>query len=258
MLLVVSPAKTLDYESSLPTEEFSQPDFLERSEELIEGLRELAPDNIASLMGISEKLSLLNFERFQNWSTPFGVENARPAVFAFKGDVYQGLDAYELSTAEISFAQERLRILSGLYGILRPLDLIQPYRLEMGTRYGGEKHKNLYSYWNSQISEALNKDLAATDSDTLVNLASQEYFRAVDIEALGARVVTPVFKEKRKGGYKIISFSAKRARGRMSAYILRHRISEAEAIQGFDWDGYQFMPEMSGDSEWIFARDEPA
>jgi len=254
MLIVVSPAKSLDYESPLPTEKRSKAVFLEEASELVGDLKELSPEDLSRLMGISEQLGELNFERFQEWSLPFRKSNARQALFAFKGDVYLGLDAYKFSEDDIGFAQDHLRILSGLYGVLRPLDLMQPYRLEMGTKFANEHGANLYKFWGDKISGRLNKQLGRLRTRTLVNLASNEYFKSVDLKALKANVVTPVFKDWKNGKYKIISFFAKKARGRMSAYVIQNRLSTPEELKGFDWDGYQYVPGEGAENELVFTR----
>jgi cytoplasmic iron level regulating protein YaaA (DUF328/UPF0246 family) len=254
MLIVVSPAKSLDYESPLPTEKRSKAVFLEEASELVGDLKELSPEDLSRLMGISEQLGELNFERFQEWSLPFRKSNARQALFAFKGDVYLGLDAYKFSEDDIGFAQDHLRILSGLYGVLRPLDLMQPYRLEMGTKFANEHGANLYKFWGDKISGRLNKQLGRLRTRTLINLASNEYFKSVDLKALKANVVTPVFKDWKNGKYKIISFFAKKARGRMSAYVIQNRLSTPEELKEFDWDGYQYVPGEGAENELVFTR----
>ncbi len=258
MLLVISPAKTLDFESPLATDSHSQPDFLDHSGELIEQLRQLSPEDISALMSISPKLGELNHERFMNWQAPFSPDNARQAVLAFRGDVYTGLDADSFSATDFDFAQRHLRILSGLYGLLRPLDLIQPYRLEMGTKFANARGANLYRFWDGAITAALNSQLAANDSQVLVNLASNEYFKAVQPKALAAEVITPVFKDLKNGSYKIVSFYAKKARGLMSAYIIKNQLTEVEAIKGFDSEGYVYNAELSTAREWVFTRDAAA
>jgi len=257
MLLVVSPAKSLDYQAPLPTSKFSKAAFLTEASELVSTLKDMSPEELSSLMGISESLGQLNFERFQEWSLPFGAKNSRAAVFAFDGDVYKGLDAYNFSESDIAFAQDHLRILSGLYGVLRPLDRIRPYRLEMGTSLANEQGPNLYKYWGDQISLALNKQLRKLRSRTLINLASHEYFKSVDLASLNAEVVTPVFKDWKNGKYKIISFFAKRARGRMSAFILQSQLDTPEQLKDFDWDGYQHAPDQGADGEVVFTRQLP-
>jgi cytoplasmic iron level regulating protein YaaA (DUF328/UPF0246 family) len=256
MLLLISPAKTLDFETPAPTTEFTQADFLKESKQLISELRALAPHDISQLMHISDKLGLLNFDRFASWKTPFKPGNAKQALFAFQGDVYTGMQAETFSAGEIQFAQQHLRILSGLYGLLRPLDLMQAYRLEMGTGFANSRGKNLYEFWGDSITNALNKQLAALNSTVVINLASNEYFSAVKPKLLNAEIITPIFKDKKNGQYKIISFFAKKARGMMSAYIIQHRINNPQAIKQFDVAGYSFNAAMSSASDWVFTREE--
>jgi uncharacterized protein len=254
MLTLISPAKTLDYETPTLTEEFSQPTQLTQSRKLIRRLRELGSDDLSRLMSISDNLAELNRQRFRKWKTPFRPENARQALFAFKGDVYMGLDAYSLDQDSIDYAQQHLRILSGLYGLLRPLDLMQPYRLEMGTRLTTETGSNLYQFWDDRITRVLNQELKQMDSSILINLASNEYFKAVKPGKLKASVITPTFREWRKGDYKFISFSAKKARGLMSRYIIDQRIDEPEGLKDFDYEDYRYNPALSSDSNWVFTR----
>jgi len=254
MLILVSPAKTLDYESPLATSRFSQPRFTEQSQQLIDTLRDLSVQDVAELMKLSDKLASLNVARYQSWQPEHTPDNARPAVLAFKGDVYTGLDAESFSEDDFEFAQQHLRILSGLYGVLRPLDLLEPYRLEMGTRLKTAAGDNLYQFWGSRITEALNEELA--NDDVVINLASNEYFKAVQPKSLNARLITPVFKDFKNGQYKIISFYAKKARGLMSRYIIQNRIESPEAIQAFDLEGYYFSAEQSKGDTWVFLRDE--
>ncbi|MCB1666863.1 MAG: peroxide stress protein YaaA [Porticoccaceae bacterium] len=256
MLLVISPAKTLDYETQPTTQAHSTPDFLADSEELILKLRALSPPQISELMGISDKLGDLNFGRYLNWQLPFTMANAKQAVLAFKGDVYTGLQADQLSEVELQWAQQHLRILSGLYGVLRPLDLMQPYRLEMGIRFANNRGKNLYEFWGEKITQALNAQLKQQHSETLINLASNEYFKSVKTGSLNAEVITPVFKDWKGDKYKVISFFAKKARGLMCQYIIKNRIETAEAIKKFDLGGYQYNEAMSSAREWVFCRDE--
>ncbi|MFL0803302.1 MAG: peroxide stress protein YaaA [Agarilytica sp.] len=257
MLVVLSPAKNLDYETALPTAKHTKANLLSDAQELAEQMKAMSPQDISSLMGISDKLGVLNYDRYQAWALPFEKSTARQALFAFKGDVYIGLNAYEFDTDDMTFAQEHLRILSGLYGILKPLDWMQPYRLEMGTKLANARGKNLYEFWGTKISGALNKQLKKTGDATLVNLASQEYFKSVDLSTLNATVITPTFKDWKNGKYKIISFFAKKARGLMSAYIIKNKISDVEQIKGFDWEGYGFDPSSSSESEWVFTRKQP-
>ncbi|XOB91059.1 peroxide stress protein YaaA [Pseudomonadota bacterium 24LQ007] len=255
MLMIISPAKTLDYESPLATETHTQPDFLDDACELIDQLKELEPHQVSNLMSISDKLGQLNAERFQSWRTPFTPDNARQAVLAFKGDVYTGLDAESFSSEDFSFAQKHLRILSGLYGLLKPLDLMQPYRLEMGTRFENTRGKDLYAFWGSKITDALNQ-LLASDDKVLVNLASNEYFKSVQKKHLDARLVTPQFKDWKNGQYKMISFYAKKARGLMCRYAIQNRITQADDLKGFNLDGYYFSEDQSDNNNWVFLRDE--
>ena len=257
MLMLISPAKTLDFDTPSHTAQYSQPDFLDESKQLIGELRSLAPQDISALMKISDKLGTLNYQRFADWQMPFDPDNAKQAVLAFRGDVYTGLDADSMNDDDLAFAQQHLRILSGLYGLLRPLDLIQPYRLEMGTKFANARGKNLYEFWGGEITEAINAQLKDA-GPLLVNLASNEYFSAVKPKELNAEMITPVFKDFKNGKYKIISFYAKKARGLMSAYIIKNRITDAKQLKAFDVDSYYYSPEESTASEWVFLRDEPA
>ena len=254
MLIVISPAKKLDYETAVASSQHSQPMLLNHAEELITGLQKLAPQNICSLMGLSDKLGVLNYGRFQSWKRPFNTENARQAILAFKGDVYQGLDAWHFSEQDLAWSQDHLRILSGLYGVLRPLDLMQPYRLEMGTGFVNDRGKNLYHFWGDIITTELNKALTEQDTPVLVNLASNEYFKSVNTENINARIVTPVFMDKKADKYRVISFFAKKARGLMSAFIIKNRLTDIESIKDFDSDDYRFMPALSEGDRWVFAR----
>lgn len=256
MLLLISPAKTLDLETPAPTAEFTQADFLKQSKQLISELRALAPHDISNLMSISDKLGLLNFDRFANWKTPFKPGNAKQALFAFQGDVYTGMQADTFSAEDIQFAQQHLRILSGLYGLLRPLDLMQAYRLEMGTSFANSRGKNLYEFWGDTITAAVNKQLKELKSSVVINLASNEYFSAVKPKLLKAEIITPIFKDQKNGQYKIISFFAKKARGMMSAYIIQNRITEPDAIKQFNVAGYSFNAAMSNSYDWVFTREE--
>ena len=254
MLMLVSPAKTLDYETPLPFDEFTQPELLDQSQLLMDELVDLTPKDVATLMKLSDKLSMLNVNRFQHWATPFTPDNARPAMYAFKGDVYTGLDAYSLKKADVNFAQKHLRMLSGLYGLLKPLDLMQPYRLEMGTKFSNQRGANLYEFWGDRITQKINEEAAA--KDVVLNLASNEYFKAVKTKQLKGRVITPVFKDEKNGQYKIISFYAKKARGLMAAYVIKNRIKDVQDIRKFDVSGYKFSPEQSNEKEWVFMRSE--
>lgn len=256
MLIVISPAKTLDYQSAPVTSKHSAPDFVEQSAALVERLRELTPPDIEKLMGISQKLADLNFGRYVSWSKEASTENAKQAVLAFKGDVYTGLEAETFSEKDFDFAQDHLRILSGLYGVLKPLDLMQPYRLEMGTRLSNSSGKDLYDFWGNQIVEAINLQLASLGTKTLVNLASNEYFKSVNTAELDGEIITPVFKDMKNGKYKIISFYAKKARGLMSAWIIKNRVRDPKKLQGFNSAGYYFSDKGSSESEFLFLREE--
>ncbi|MFQ3249077.1 MAG: cytoplasmic iron level regulating protein YaaA (DUF328/UPF0246 family) [Glaciecola sp.] len=263
MLLVVSPAKNLDFESPLPTDEFTQPEMLNDAKKLVKTCKKLAPSDLASLMHISDKLSILNAERFSSFTTPFTPENARQSIFAFNGDVYAGLDAKSLSEDDIQFAQKHLRILSGLYGLLRPLDLMQPYRLEMGTKLENARGKSLYEFWGNSITKELNKASKAAiegsshDSDEiLINLASNEYFSSVKKKLLNAMIITPHFKDEKNGKYKIISFYAKKARGLMARYIIENKITSVSQLKSFDSAGYVFSEAESTATDLVFKRAE--
>ena len=254
MLVVLSPSKTLDSDACADVAICTQPDYLKESRQLIRRLRELSPDDIAELMRVSMKIANLNFDRFHQWKTPFTASNAHPAALTFKGDVYMGLGAGDFTRQDLKFAQKHLRILSGLYGLLRPLDLIQPYRLEMGTRLGTSRGENLYQFWGNRITEGIREALSDQKDSVLVNLASQEYFKAVLPETLGAPVITPVFKERKGGKYRVIGLFAKKARGMMTRHIIKNRLTTVDAITGFTDGGYRYSPEMSTETEWVFAR----
>lgn len=257
MLIVVSPAKSLDYESRLPTAKHSEPRLLDASAELIEVMRRHTPDELVDLMGISESLAELNFERFQDWRRPFTTDNARPALLAFTGDVYLGMDAPgRFGERDYAHAQKVLRILSGLYGVLRPLDLMQAYRLEMGTKLHTDRGRDLYEFWGERITDVLNDDLAASPgANVLVNLASNEYFGAVQPDRVEAKIVSPAFLDAKEGGEpKIVSFFAKRARGSMAGWIIRERITTIKALTEFGEDGYEFSPERSTSDRPVFVR----
>lgn len=254
MLIVISPAKTLDFDTAPVTDKHTMPDFLKDSRALIKELRELSPAEISGLMKISDKLGTLNFDRYHGFKTPFTPANAKQAALAFQGDVYTGLAADTFKARDFDFAQQHLRILSGLYGLLRPLDLIQPYRLEMGTRFQNSRGDNLYQFWGDKLTQAVNEQLAHIKSKTLINLASNEYFKAIQPKQINGEIITPVFKDWKNGQYKIISFFAKKARGLMSAYIIQNRLKKAQDIQAFDVEGYRFAPEMSKEREWVFTR----
>ena len=255
MLMVISPAKTLDYETPPATQRFTQPHYLDHSQALIGQLRELSPQQIGELMHLSDKLSGQNAARFGSWTPAFTPENAKQALLAFKGDVYTGLNAVDFSEADFDYAQTHLRMLSGLYGLLRPLDLMMPYRLEMGTKLANPRGKDLYAFWGTRISEWLNEALAAQGDDVLLNLASNEYFSAVKKSALNARIINTEFKDLKNGQHKIISFYAKKARGMMSRFVIKERINTPEQLKQFDAQGYYYSAEQSKPDSLVFLRD---
>ncbi|MCJ8169780.1 peroxide stress protein YaaA [Atopomonas sediminilitoris] len=255
MLMVLSPAKNLDYTTAPHTDRFSQPEHLAQAQDLINLLRELAPQEIAQLMKLSDKLAGLNAARYAQWHQPFTPSNAKPALLAFNGDVYTGLDAASLNDEDLTFAQRHLRILSGLYGVLRPLDLMQAYRLEMGTKLANPNGKDLYAFWGNQISQWLNHALDEQGDNILLNLASNEYFSAVKKQTLKARIINTEFRDFKNGQYKIISFYAKKARGLMARYVITERITAPEALQSFNAEGYYFSPEHSSVDTLVFLRD---
>ncbi|ATX81212.1 hypothetical protein Ga0123462_0337 [Mariprofundus ferrinatatus] len=254
MLIVISPAKKLDFNSPVPVTGFTRPEHLEHAAELVELMRWKDSFEIADLMKLSMNLADLNMQRFQQWHTPFTPENARQAIFAFSGDVYQGLNAPSLDGDAITFMQKHLRILSGLYGSLRPLDLMQPYRLEMGTRLVTDRGRNLYQFWGDIITDAINASLADQGDDILINLASNEYFSSINTARVKGRIITPVFKELRKGSYRVISFNAKKARGYMSRFIIENRLDDPEQMKAFDLAGYTYNPDLSSSDEFTFTR----
>jgi cytoplasmic iron level regulating protein YaaA (DUF328/UPF0246 family) len=255
MLFLLSPAKSLDYETAAPPDlPATTPQFVAQSKQLIEVLRQQSPQQIASLMSLSDKLSALNVARYQAWSPRFTAKNSKQAVLAFNGDVYEGLAAKDLSGADLAWAQDHIAILSGLYGVLRPLDRLQPYRLEMGTRLATDAGADLYRFWGRQISDHLNTQLRADRTPVVVNLASQEYFKAVDTAALKARVIECVFQDWKAGVYKIISFHAKRARGLMARYAIQNRLQTPGQLHGFDLEGYAFNASASAPERLVFRR----
>ncbi|WP_259782823.1 peroxide stress protein YaaA [Aestuariispira ectoiniformans] len=257
MLVVVSPAKKLNFEDLAPFETHSQPDFLDHSEELIDVARKLTRADLGRLMKISDTLADLNYQRYQAFSQPFDLGNAKQAALAFSGDTYVGLDASSLSEEDFAFAQNHFRILSGLYGLLRPLDLMQPYRLEMGTRLQNDRGSDLYSFWGDIITNAINEALESQQDKTLINCASNEYFKAVRPKKLVGRVITPVFKEIKAGQAKVLGMFAKRARGMMARYVIENRLETPEGIKDFTTGGYQYRPDLSNDSDWVFTREQP-
>ena len=254
MLITLSPAKTLDFDTQKLTRKHSTPIFLDDSSELVDCLQEYSPRRLATLMGMSDKLAVLNHERFSTWSPPFTTSNAKQAVLTFRGLAYEGLDADSYSAADFTTAQKSLRILSGLHGILRPLDLVQPYRLEMGTRLKTSRGKDLYEFWGSKITEVVNRDLARSKHPVLVNLASVEYFKSIKSEMLQGRIVTPTFKEQKNGDFKQVTFFAKKARGLMTSYIIQNQLEDVEDIKTFNLEGYRFNMGLSEENDWVFTR----
>ncbi|OTG66594.1 peroxide stress protein YaaA [Acinetobacter silvestris] len=258
MLALISPAKTLDYESALPTDTHTLPRLLDQSQQLIDLSRKLSASEIASLMSVSEKIAHLNVDRFRDWNADFNFSNARQAIYAFKGDVYTGLDAYDLPVADMEFAQKHLRMLSGLYGVLRPLDLMMPYRLEMGTKLKNSRGHNLYEFWGEQITNLINDDLENINSTLLVNISSDEYYKSVKESKIKANIIKPVFLDQKHGQYKVISFYAKKARGLMARYIIENQLKKIEDLKSFNSNGYYFDAESSLKGELVFKRDEQA
>lgn len=256
MLVVLSPAKTLDYDTPLRIRRHTLPDFAAEAGLLADKLRGKSAKALGKLMNVSEKIAAENHERYQAFSPDFPPERSRQAVMAFMGDVYAGLDAHTLTSRDLDYAQTHLRILSGLYGLLRPLDLMQPYRLEMGTRLPNPRGRDLYAFWGNRLAEALNEQAAAIRTRTLVNLASNEYFQSVPSDALDLDVVSPVFKDLNKGEYKVLSFFAKKARGAMARYVIETRPKKAADLEGFDTDGYAYNPDLSTPERPVFTRDE--
>ena len=252
MLIVLSPAKSLDLETPPTTSLHSTPDFLDHSFQLIERMRQFSPAEVGSLMGISDALSALNVARYASWTPQ--LDDARQAIMAFNGDVYAGFEARSLQPAQLDYAQSQLRILSGLYGLLRPLDLIHPHRLEMGTRLSTPRGKDLYAFWGDTITDGLNRTAKEQGAKVLVNLASEEYFKSVKPRQLDVPVIAPVFEDWKNGKYKIISFYAKRARGMLARYAAVHHIRDPEQLKQFDVDGYAFVPQASNDTSWVFRR----
>lgn len=254
MLAVVSPAKKLDFETDAPEMAVSQPVFLDDTQELIEVARKKSRRDLMKLMGISENLADLNYQRFQHFSVPFDRTNAKPAVFAFRGDTYVGLDADTMKPEDIDWAEDHFRMLSGLYGLLGPRDLMQPYRLEMGTRLANDRGKDLYAFWGDKIAQQINRLTDGHKDRSLINLASNEYFKSVKKNVLDGPVITPVFKEVKAGVAKVIGFSAKRARGMMARFMIDHRLETPEGLKKFNIDGYRYQDDLSTESEWVFTR----
>jgi uncharacterized protein len=254
MLALISPAKTLDFDSQIATDSFSQADHLSQSRRLIQRMKQFSGQDLSRLMKVSSAIAELNVDRFRHWKTPFNESNSRQAIFAFKGDVYIGLDPHSMDDANLSYAQQHVRVLSGLYGLLRPLDLIQAYRLEMGTRVDIGSANNLYQFWDDKITRAINKQLKDIQSEFLINLSSNEYFKSVQLKKLKATVITPVFKDFKNEEYKVIGFFAKKARGAMARYMIDNELKDPEQLKLFNWEGYEYHAGSSTDAQWIFTR----
>ena len=254
MLIVISPAKKLDFDNLAPVKDYSQPLFLKKAKLLINDLKKCKPEEISKLMGLSENLTKLNIERYKTFKTPFNLKNSKQAIYAFRGDTYVGLDADTMKAKQVKYAQDHLRILSGLYGLVSPLDLIQPYRLEMGTKFSCQGSANLHKFWNETVTSKVNELLALEKKKVLINLASKEYFSAIDLKKLDGEVITPVFKEKKDDDFKIVSFFAKKARGMMSRYIIDNEITDPKKLLAFDRDNYKYNKKLSTPSEPVFTR----
>ena len=252
MITILSPAKTLDFDSSLPEGSFTQPEFVDESTQLIQKLRSLSKKNVSELMNLNKDLTELNVQRYQEWEPEFTPDASRPAMLAFSGEVYRGLDAMSFSQEDLSFSQDHVRILSGLHGLLRPLDRIRPYRLEMGTKLPVRRSKNLYQFWGDKITDSINEAMERAGTDVLINLASNEYSKVIDMKKVNGRVITPIFKELKGDDYKVVMTYAKNARGAMTRFIVKNRIIDSESLQGFE--DYSFAPKLSDDSEWFFVR----
>lgn len=256
MLIVLSPAKSLDYKTPVKVKSPTLPEFVSESAKLIADLKKMAPQDVAQLMGLSDQLAVLNVGRYRDWSKKFTDENSKPAIYAFDGDVYDGFDAKSLNAKAIDFAQKHVRILSGLYGALRPLDLMQPYRLEMGTAFKNARGKDLYAFWGGRVTKSLKKVLDEQKKPVLLNLASEEYFKVLQPKELGCPVISPVFQDAKDGKYKIISFYAKRARGLMARYVVENRITDPADLKGFNLDGYKYYAAESKIEKPVFRRAE--
>lgn len=256
MLIVLSPAKSLDYKTPAKVKAPTLPEFVSESAKLIADLKKLSPQEVANLMGLSDQLAALNVGRYRDWSKKFTEENSKPAIYAFDGDVYDGFDVKTLDAKAIAFAQDHIRILSGLYGALRPLDLMQPYRLEMGTAFKNARGKDLYAFWGERVTDSLKQVLEQQKKPVLLNLASEEYFKVLQAKNLDCPVISPIFQDGKDGKYKIISFYAKRARGLMARFVVENRITDAADLKGFNLDGYKYVPSESKPEKPLFRRPE--
>lgn len=256
MYFIISPAKKLNELVEIPTKKYTQAKLLDQAQQLMPLLQQLAPHEIATLMSISDKLALQNAERYHNWQPPFTPENAKQAVYLFNGDVYEGLDALHLTESALDYLQQHMSILSGLYGVLKPLDLIQPYRLEMSIKLKNARGKDLYTFWGDIITNTIEQNIQLEEYKVLINLASQEYFKAINTKKISVPVIAPVFKDQKNGKYKIISFYAKRARGLFMRFAAENQLTDPEQLKEFDYDGYYYDKASSSESEWVFLRDE--
>lgn len=256
MYFIISPAKKLNESVEIPTKKYTQTKLLDQAQQLMPLLQQLAPHEIATLMSISDKLALQNAERYHNWQPPFTPENAKQAVYLFNGDVYEGLDALHLTESALDYLQQHMSILSGLYGVLKPLDLIQPYRLEMSIKLKNARGKDLYTFWGDIITNTIEQNIQLEEYKVLINLASQEYFKAINTKKISVPVIAPVFKDQKNGKYKIISFYAKRARGLFMRFAAENQLTDPEQLKEFDYDGYYYDKASSSESEWVFLRDE--
>lgn len=254
MITILSPSKSQDFSDNLSTDTFTEPVFLKESEKLIGALKKKSKNDIKALMEVSDQIASLNVERYKSFQTPFTIENSRQALLAFRGDVYTDIAVDQYGKKDINFAQKHLRIISGLYGLLKPMDLIQPYRLEMKIKLENKRGKNLYQFWGDRLTNLLNEDLKNHKEQILINLASQEYFKAIDQSLLKARIITPVFKEFKNGDYKVIAIYAKRARGKMANFIITEGIDKADQLKTFAQDGYEFSDKHSDENSWTFIR----
>lgn len=254
MLIVISPAKTIDFETNIGYDKYTTPEHLNKSEQLVRQLRKMSPQELSGLMNISTKLAMLNYNRYKEWYLPFNDQNARQAIFVFKGEVFRGIDIERFSDEDLEYTQNHLRILSGLHGTLRSLDLIQPYRLEMGIKLTGKEYKNLYEFWNNEITNSIQTVLNEQGDDLLINLASDEYFKSINTKQLKARIITPIFKEHKNGTYKFLSVYGKKARGMMSRFILQNKLKTADDLKLFEEDGYYFNENLSSKDSPVFTR----
>jgi len=254
MLIVISPAKTLDFETESHIDDYTMPEFLDQSKKLVSALKKIKPNKLADLMSISPKLALLNFDRYHEWKIPYDNEKGKQALLAFKGEVFSGIKAESYSVDDFKYAQENLRLLSGLYGVLRPLDLILPYRLEMGTKLETTKSKNLYEFWGDKITLSINKKLKESNDNIIINLASNEYFKSINTKKLKVRIITPVFKDFHNGEYKMITVFAKKARGLMTSFILQNKITDPDQLKLFDMEKYYYNDELSSEDNTVFTR----